>query len=135
MLLASDTVLPPACLYNPGNAIFPRRRRRHPFLRTYDRGDRGESASVDGDGGGSHHAPAGRFRSFIEKSVGETESSRGRRRHLRDVGGSEKDSGKMAHSKSEGEGEREGDGGEEETIYRFLRRKGEALYLAEQDDH
>lgn len=67
-----------------------------PFFVRYDRG---EGASVDGDGGGSHRAPAGRFRSFIEKSVGETESSRGRRRLLRDVGGSEKDSGKMAHSR------------------------------------
>jgi len=54
MLLASDTVLPPACLYNPGNAIFPYRRRRHPFLRTVR--DRGEGASVDGDGSGSHRA-------------------------------------------------------------------------------
>jgi len=118
MLLASDIVLPPACLYNPGNAIFPRRRRRHLFLRTYAIEAIGEGASVYGDGSGSHHAATGRFRSFIEKSVGKPGSSRRRRRLLRDVGGSEKDPSEMAR-KIEMESKRErtkGEGGDHLAI-------------------
>lgn len=71
------------------------------------------------------HAPAGRFRSFIEKSVE-------KRKALVDVVVS---CGTLeSWKKIQQDGTLEGSGGEE-TIYRFLRRKREALYLAERDDH
>lgn len=67
MLLASDIVLPSACLYNLENAIFPRTDISTPPLSSHVHT---EGASVDGGGWRiPPRVPAGRFRSFIEKSV------------------------------------------------------------------
>lgn len=66
------------------------------------------------------------FPEFYRKIRRERESSRGHGRLLRNVGGSEKDPARWHIRGAEGG---------REAVYRFLRRKREALYLAEQDDH
>lgn len=109
-----DIVLPSACLYNLGNAIFPRTDISTPPLSSHVHT---EGALVDGGRVVDPSAPAPcRFRSFIEKSV-----EKGRT--LVDI--------VVFCGTLEGRKKIRQDGVfEGETIYRFLRRKREALYLA-----